>query len=150
MPSLKYDLKYDLKTAPALTQAQPLYRGNLEKIADPRCQTVPMAPSDGWYLFGPLVAIALVGLLGVVFWKLGLSWIEQADDPYGRLSIFADPDDFGLLCAAAVSDIPDEANDIRLLLADAGIRSTLGLRHDGRYAVLVFAEELEAARRLML
>ncbi|GLY99707.1 hypothetical protein [Actinoplanes sp. NBRC 103695] len=109
-----------------------------------------MAPSDGWYLFGPLVAIALVGLLGVVFWKLGLSWIEQADDPYGSLSIFADPDDFGLLCAAAVTDTPDEADDIRLLLADAGIRSTLGLRRDGRYAVLVFAEELEAARRLML
>jgi hypothetical protein len=110
-----------------------------------------MAPSDGWYLFGPLVAIALVAVLGVVFWRLGLSWIEHSDDPYGRLSIFADPaDDFGLLCPAAVTDAPDEADDIRLLLADAGIRSTLGMRRDGRVAVLVFGEELEAARRLML
>ena len=109
-----------------------------------------MAPSDGWYLFGPLLAVALVGLLGVVFWRLGLSWIEQADDPYGGLSIFTDPDDFGLLCPAAVTDTTDEADDIRLLLADAGIRSTLGMRRDGRIAVLVFAEELEAARRLML
>jgi hypothetical protein len=112
-----------------------------------------MAPSDGWYLFGPLLAVALVGLLGVVFWRLGLSWVEQADDPYGGLSIFTDPsdlDDFGLLCPAAVTETVGEADDIRLLLADAGIRSTQGQRRDGRVAVLVFAEELEAARRLML
>lgn len=109
-----------------------------------------MAPSDGWYLFGPLLAVAVVGLLGLVFWRLGLSWIEQADDPYGGLAIFFDPDDFGLLCAAAVTDTTDEADDIRGLLADAGIRSTLGMRRDGRIAVLVFGEELEAARRLML
>lgn len=113
-----------------------------------------MAPSDGWYLFGPLIAVTLVALLGVVFWRMGLTWVEKADDPlrdlYGSLSIFADPDDFGLLCAAAVTDTPDEADDIKLLLAEAGIRATLGMRRDGRVAVLVFGEELEAARRLML
>ena len=108
-----------------------------------------MAPSDGWYLFGPLIAVTLVGLLGVVFWRMGLSWIEKADDPYGGLSIFAEPDDFGLLCAAAVMDTPDEAADVRLLLAEAGIRATLGMRRDGRVAVLVFAEELAAARRIV-
>jgi hypothetical protein len=113
-----------------------------------------MAPSDGWYLFGPLLAIALVGFLGVAFWRMGLQWVEQADDPlgpYGDLSIFTDdPEDFGLLCAAALADTPDEADDIRLLLAEAGIRATAGVRRDGRVAVLVFAEELEAARRRML
>ena len=113
-----------------------------------------MAPSDGWYLFGPLLAVGLVAALGFLFWRMGLRWIEQADDPlyghYGSLSIFTDPDDFGLLCAAAVADDPEEADQIRLLLAEAGIRATAGARRDGRVAVLVFAEELEAARRRML
>ncbi len=111
-----------------------------------------MAPSDGWYLFGPLLAVTLVGLLGVAFWRLGLQWIEQADDPlrelYG-LAIFAEPDDYGLLCAAAVTDGPDEAEEIRLLLAGAGIRATRGVRSDGRVAVLVFPEEVDEARRLV-
>ena len=112
-----------------------------------------MAPIDGWYLIGPLIAVVLVGVLGVVFWRLGLRWIEEADDPlrelYG-LAIFAQPDDYGLLCAAAVADSPDEADEIRLLLAAAGIRATRGVRGDGRVAVLVFPEEVEDARRLVL
>jgi hypothetical protein len=113
-----------------------------------------MARTDGWYLFGPLLAVGFVAVLGFVFYRMGLRWIEQADDPlygpYGGLSIFADPDDFGLLCAAAVADDLQEADEIRLLLAEAGIRATSGMRRDGRVAVLVFAEELEAARRRML
>jgi len=112
-----------------------------------------MATSDGWYLIGPLIALALVGFLGALFWRLGLDWVDRADDPlrelYG-LSIFADPDDFGLLCPAAVTDEPDEAEEIRLLLADAGIRSTRALRCDGRFAVLVFVEELDDAKRIVL
>ena len=111
-----------------------------------------MAPSDGWYLIGPLVAVLMIGLVGLVFWRLGLQWVERADDPlrelYG-LAIFTEPDDYGLLCAAAVTDSPDEADDIRLLLADAGIRATRAVRGDGRIAVLVFPEALEAARRLV-
>lgn len=112
-----------------------------------------MAPSDGWYLFGPLIAVGLVGLLGLACWRMGLRWVEHADDPlrelYG-LAIFTDPDDYGLLCAAAVTDSPDEAEEIRLLLASAGIRATRGVRRDGRVAVLVFPEEVDDARRLML
>jgi len=112
-----------------------------------------MATSDGWYLVGPVIALAMVGFLGTLFWRLGLDWVERADDPlrelYG-LSIFSDPDDFGLLCPAAVTDEPAEAEDIRLLLAEAGIRATRAVRSDGRVAVLVFAEEVEKARRLVL
>jgi hypothetical protein len=111
-----------------------------------------MAMSDGWYIIGPLIAVALVGALGVMFWRIGMEWIEQADDPlremYG-LSIFAEPEDYGLLRAAAIVDEPDDAEEIRLLLADAGIRCTQAVRTDGRLAVLVFGEELEAARRLV-
>ncbi len=112
-----------------------------------------MAPSDGWYLIGPLIAVALFGALGVMFWRMGLEWVEEADDPlrelYG-LAIFTEPDDYGLLCAAAVTDSPDEADDIRALLAAAGIRATRGVRDDGRVAVLVFPEEVDEARRLVL
>ena len=111
-----------------------------------------MATSDGWYVIGPLIAVALVGALGVMFWRAGVEWVERADDPLRdlyRLAIFTERDDYGLLRPAAVTDDPDEAEEIRLLLADAGIRSTQVIGTDGRLAVLVFGEELEAARRLV-
>ena len=112
-----------------------------------------MATSDGWYLIGPLIAVALVGFLGAVFWRLGLHWTFARDDDPLRgldgLAIFSDPDDYGLLCAAAVTGEPDVAADIRDMLARAGIRSTQATRYDGLVAVLVFAEEVDAARRLV-
>lgn len=111
-----------------------------------------MATSDGWYVIGPLIAVALVGALGVMFWRVGMEWIEQADDPFREmdgLAIFTEAEDYGLLCPAAITDEPQAAEEIRLLLADAGIRCTQVVRTDGRLAVLVFGEELEAARRLV-
>jgi hypothetical protein len=111
-----------------------------------------MATSDGWYLIGPLIAIALVAVLGVIFWRLGLQWLERADDPlrelYG-LAIVTEPDDYGLLCPVALCDEPDTAEEVRRLLAAAGIRATQAVRLDGRVAVLVFGEEVEEARRLV-
>jgi hypothetical protein len=112
-----------------------------------------MATSGGWYLIGPLVAVGLIGLLGAIFWRLGLHWdLVRDDDPlrdlYG-LSIFTEPDDFGLLCPAAVTEEPDVADEIRGMLADAGIRATQAVRRDGRVLVLVFGEEVEEARRLV-
>ena len=111
-----------------------------------------MATSDGWYLVGPMIAVALVSFLGVVLWRFGLQWVERADDPlrdlYG-LAIFTEPDDFGLLRPAAVCDEPAAAEDVRRLLADAGIRATRAVRLDGRVAVLVFTEQVEEARRLV-
>jgi hypothetical protein len=112
-----------------------------------------MAMSDGWAPLGPLFAVALAGALGLLFWLLGRYWIRQAEDPFRDLSglaIFAEPDDYGLLCPAAWTEEPEEAEEIQLLLAEAGIRATRAVRRDGRCAVLVFPEELEAARRLVL
>jgi hypothetical protein len=114
-----------------------------------------MPPGDGWYLIGPLIAVALVALLGFVFWRLGLEWTatHEADplrDGYpDGLAIFGDPDDFGLLCPAAVTDDLDVAEEIRTLLGDAGIRATSAIRRDGRFVILVFGEEVEEARRLV-
>ncbi|WP_221324124.1 hypothetical protein [Actinoplanes sp. L3-i22] len=117
-----------------------------------------MATSDGWYLIGPLIAVGLVGFLGAVFWRMGLQPTGPHDgesfrDGYAAgLAIFgerAEQDDYGLLWPAAVTDEPEVADEIRRLLKDAGIRATQATRRDGRVSVLVFAEEVEAARRLV-
>jgi hypothetical protein len=112
-----------------------------------------MASGNGWYLVGPLVAVGLVGLLGAVFWRMGLHWTlgrEDGGDRYADgLAIFGEPDDYGLLCAAAVTADTDVADEIRRLLGAAGIRATQAVDRDGRTAVLVFAEEVEEARRLV-
>jgi hypothetical protein len=112
-----------------------------------------MAPGNGWYLIGPLVAVGLIGFLGAVFWRMGLHWTfarEENGDRYADgLAIFGEPDDYGLLCPAAVTDDAELADEIRLLLGAAGIRATQAMDRDGRMAVLVFAEEVEEARRLV-
>jgi hypothetical protein len=114
-----------------------------------------MPPGDGWYLLGPLIAVALVGFLGAVFWRMGLQWDERREqDPLRELypdglAIFGEPEDYGLLCAAAVADDPEVTEEIRLMLADAGIRATSAIRRDGRFLILVFGEEVEEARRLV-
>jgi hypothetical protein len=126
-----------------------------------------MPTGNGWYLVGPLIAVGLVAFLGAVFWRMGLQWTiarEQREEyerherraTYpGRLTIFQDdfPDDaeedFGLLGTATTTDAPEAADEIRRLLGEAGIRATQAIGPDGRTAVLVFAEELEEARRLV-
>jgi hypothetical protein len=120
-----------------------------------------MPTGDGWYLVGPVIAVALVGILGTVLWRTGC--VVGREDSDG-LSIFGDLDDddslfpavlepsldYGLLCPAAVTDRPEVAAEIRTLLGDAGIRSTRAVSREGRITVLVFREELERARRLVL
>jgi hypothetical protein len=114
-----------------------------------------MPPGDGWYLLGPLIPVVLVALLGTVCWRMGLQWgLDDEQDPLRELcadglAVFADQDDYGLLCPAAVTDDPDTAEEIRRVLADAGIRATSTLRRDGRVLILVFSEQAEEARRLV-
>jgi hypothetical protein len=114
-----------------------------------------MPPGDGWTLIGPLIAVGLVAFLGAIFWRMGLQWTgAQEQDPLrdlypDGLAIFGEPEDFGLLCPAAVTDDPDVSEEIRRMLADAGIRATSALRRDGRFLILVFPEEVDEARRLV-
>jgi hypothetical protein len=109
-----------------------------------------MPPSDGWYLLGPFIAVALVGFLGAIFWRLGLQWTRFGEESlHEGLAIFGEAEDYGLLCPAAATDDPDIAEEIRTLLAAAGIRSTSATRPDGRLLVLVFPEEVDEARRLV-
>jgi hypothetical protein len=102
-----------------------------------------MPVGDGWYLFGPLIAVALVGAL---CWVLGLLWADGRDD---GLAIFIEREDYGLLSPAAIATEPEVVDEIRGVLTAAGIRATQAVRRDGRVAVLVFTEELDEARRLV-
>jgi hypothetical protein len=111
-----------------------------------------MPEGDGWFFLGPLIAVALVGFLCLVFWQLGLQWTVAWDETEPRsegLAILGFNEDYGLLCPAAVTDDATIAEEIRLLLGAAGIRATQAVGADGRLAVLVFGEELDAARRLV-
>jgi hypothetical protein len=108
-----------------------------------------MATGNGWYLIGPLIAVGLVGLLGAVFWRMGLHWTLAREESGDGLAIFGEPEDYGLLCPAAVTEDAAVADEILRLLGDAGIRATQAVDRDGRMAVLVFAEEVEEARRLV-
>jgi hypothetical protein len=111
-----------------------------------------MPAGDGWYFLGPLIAVALVGFLCLVFWQLGLQWTVSWDETDPRsdgLAILGFADDYGLLCPAAITDDPRTAAEVRRLLGGAGIRATQAVGADGRVAVLVFPEELDAARRLV-
>ncbi|GAA4211329.1 hypothetical protein [Actinocatenispora rupis] len=55
---------------------------------------------------------------------------------------------FGLLRTAYVADTDRAASLVREVLAEAGIRSTVAHRA-GRLAVMVFADQLDEARRLV-
>ncbi len=108
-----------------------------------------MRVSDGWYLAGPLLAVATVGMLAGVMRRSVEHGADVRREPYADgLAIFGDGDDYGLLSPAAVADDPDLAHAVRMMLADVGIRSTCAPGADGRVLVLVFAEEVEEARRL--
>lgn len=129
-----------------------------------------MSPSAAWYLLGSFTAVALVTFLGTCCWWMFCWWMsprwararedslrELYEGPElneGRelnegLAIFRDAEDYGLLCPAAATDDPDAAEEIRGLLAAAGIRSTSAACPDGCLLVLVFPEEAEEARRLV-
>ena len=114
-----------------------------------------MPPGDGWYLMGPLVAVALVCLLGAVICQLGLHWTLDPDqDPLREpapdgLAILSDLEDYGLLCPAAVAEDRVVAAELIELLVNAGIRATCAPRRDGSLVILVFGEHAEQARRLV-
>lgn len=57
-------------------------------------------------------------------------------------------DDYGLLAPAATVDTAEQAARARELLSRAGIRATTTIGSDGRHRVLVFARDLDRARRV--
>jgi hypothetical protein len=116
-----------------------------------------------------LIAFAMVGLLGLILrFTFGrepnasdeLTAVRQdegtldlGDDSYTVVSEDPTPsamvdEDFGLLAPVAVTNGPEEAARLKARLAEARIRATTTRGRDGRYRVLVFASELDRARRV--
>jgi hypothetical protein len=82
--------------------------------------------------------------------RLGrLPAIGRAQSPQGlRSTGTPNGDDFGLLAPVAVTDTADEAHRLRGVLAAADIRATTARTRGGHHVVLVFAVELDRARRV--
>jgi len=99
---------------------------------------------DGGLVMQVLIAFATIGVLALVLW-----WAFRRDTGMPTPPNRGDPQDFGLLGTVALLDTPDEAARVRALLGEAGIRATVSQSDvDGRYRVLVFASELNRARRV--
>jgi hypothetical protein len=107
---------------------------------------VPVDAGNGTHFaVGPVIAIALVCLLAFVArWVFGTGRRRTVPHPAADA-----PVDHGLL--RPVAELPDRpaALALRAVLSDAGIRSTFGVRRDGRVQLLVFPADEERARRLV-
>ena len=103
--------------------------------------------THGWSVFSPFIALALIGALAVV---LRWTFRQEPGEPPG---LFAPPEptveDYGLLGVAAEVETADAAEQIRAVLADAGIRATIAGTPDGRVRVLVFETDVPRARRVV-
>jgi hypothetical protein len=101
-------------------------------------------PAASLYVLGPVIAFGVIaGLAAVLRWTFD----EDAVPPPGPAEPV--PDDFGLLRPASTVDDRATAKALARTLKDAGIRATIGTAPDGRYHVLVFATQLDRARRYL-
>ncbi|MDP9408498.1 MAG: DUF2007 domain-containing protein [Actinomycetota bacterium] len=99
------------------------------------------------FLFGPAVAFLAVGFLALV-----LRWVYATPPTVRRVRRPGPGEarDYGLLTPVAA--VATQADGLRLrgLLADHGIRATLGDDEHGQHRVLVFAADAERARELVV
>jgi hypothetical protein len=100
---------------------------------------------ESWsYVFGPLTALVVVGLLVLTLrWAFGRggSLVERRPRAGG-------PGEYGLLVPVATPRGPAEAEDLRRALEDGGVRATVTATAEGT-RVLVFDVDAEAARRVL-
>jgi hypothetical protein len=103
--------------------------------------------STSHFAIGPVVAIVLVAALAMLSrWIFGNGRRRTAARSVVPPGVRVDT---GLL--RPVADLPDRAgaSALRTTLSEAGIRSTIGVRRDGRIQVLVFPADEDRARRLV-
>jgi hypothetical protein len=100
----------------------------------------------GAFWLGPVIALLAVGLLMLLLrWTYGGT---RMPGPAHRAT-GTGADDFGLLRRVALVRTVADANALRAVLSDADIRTTMVAAEDERYQVMVFAVDLERARRLI-
>ena len=107
-------------------------------------QTVAMLALDGPYIVGPVVALVVTGVLALLLHRA----LTRQDHPLFP-PVPNDSTDYGLLVPVATCRDRVDADLVREHLMTAGIRSTLRTDPDGRVKVLVFADALDKARRLV-
>ena len=98
------------------------------------------------YLAGWAASLGALSTLVLIFRLL-----RHGGGPAGgvRLAASTPPPDYGLLCfVSSVGDLAF-ARDVRDRLRHNGVRATLSTGADGMVRVLVFADELDRARRLI-
>ena len=101
---------------------------------------MPIQAGSLHYAVGPVIAIAVVVLLGAFLrWAFGGGGRRRA-----RPSVTDD----GLLAKVATLSRHESALQLRAVLSDAGIRSTLRRPGPDRTTVLVFPEDASRAREL--
>ncbi|GGM18778.1 hypothetical protein GCM10007977_020080 [Dactylosporangium sucinum] len=94
------------------------------------------------YLAGWSASAGVLAALVLIIRLLHRGGAPSAYDSFGD-------DDYGLLrSVSAVGDLAF-ARDVRDRLRRNGVRATLATGHDGMVRVLVFADELDRARRLI-
>ena len=105
--------------------------------------------ANGWHtgavtdVIGPIIALVVVAFLALLLrWAFGSAGMP-GPAPDGPSS------DFGLLQNVAVAPSAGEANALRAVLSDAGIRSTTVGAGRGRVRVLVFAADVDRAKALV-
>ena len=103
---------------------------------------MPIQSGSLHYAVGPLIAIAVVVLLGAF-----LKWAFGDDTRRRRPAAPATTDD-GLLTRIATLSRWESALALRAVLSDAGIRSTLRSPAPNRTTILVFPEDASRAREL--
>ncbi len=94
---------------------------------------------------------AEVGALGVVvLLALAARWVFRPARPNRTIRRVdaSDARELGLLIVIATRDRAQAQAD-QARLADAGIRASASLRSDGRFDLLVFAQDLDRARELL-
>jgi hypothetical protein len=94
---------------------------------------------DNGVLTQLLIAFAAMGVLGLV---LRWTFSGRPDRTAGTT------EDYGLLAPVAVADSAEDAERLRTVLAAADIRATVSRTRAGHHVVLVFATELDRARRV--
>lgn len=100
--------------------------------------------TQGAYLAGPLIVLLTIAVLTVVLHRIFFN-----DTPHPAELMSGPADDYGLLATATVVRTLADASLVREHLRSAGIRATLATAPDGQIRVLVFADELPHARRIV-
>ena len=100
------------------------------------------------FLFGPLVAVLALGVI-VLLCRWVFSTGHRDDRAARRTQKAVTAGDFGLLVPVATVRTPEDADLLRGVLRDAGIRGTLAAAPEGGLSVLVFRADALRARDLV-